>query len=164
MADPITDLVIAESGRIIDWNVATRMFPGNPLLGLMQRDTLPQGMGQDFTVITHERSAPTLANPSWTRVATVDLAEGGSCLPVTYKAKVGATSRQFYLYRTAVEGPDFCAVDLWRVGGLEERLVAISKALAEHLRIMWELHDQDEYMQLCKYKVIVVDDACPAPC
>lgn len=163
MADPITDLVVAESGRILDWSVASRVFPGNPILGLMPRGTLPQGMGQDFTVITHERSAPTTANPSWTRVATVDLAEGGQCLPATNLVKTGKTTRTFYLYQTALEGEAFCAVDLWRAGGLEAQLDAISRALAGYLRIMWELHDQDEYFKLCKYKVICVSDSCPAP-
>lgn len=163
MADPITDLVVAESGRILDWSVATRVFPGNPIIGLMPRGTLEGGMGQDFTVVTHERSMPTEATPTWTKVTTVDLAEGGSCLPVKYVAKVGKTTRTFYNYQVAIEGESFCAVDLWRAGGLEAQLDGFSRALSGYVRAFWETHDQDEYFQMCKYKVICVSDSCPAP-
>lgn len=159
MANAIQDLVQSESGRIIEWGIRRRIFPGNLWLNLIPRATWPQGMGEDLSVITYERTAPTGQENDWTQIATVDGAEGGACLPNVDKIAVGSTKRTFYLYRTAVEGPDFCAVDLHRAGMLGAQLEAIIGSMRDHVRQKWELHDADEYFKLCGTKVVV--DGCP---
>lgn len=159
MADSITDYLVEESGRIIEWGLRRRVFPGNPLLNLIPRETFPQGMGADLSVITYERSTPADANPTWTQLAIVDGQEGGLCLPATLNVPVGSTKRTFYRYGIAVEGPSFCGVDLYQKGMLESQLNAIEGILAQYIRILWELYDQDQYFQMCLYKVIV--NGCP---
>jgi hypothetical protein len=158
-AAAITDYLVEESGRILDWNLRRRVFPGNPLLNLIPRETYPQGMGADLSVVTYERTTPTAANPTWTQMAIVDQQEGGLCLPTTLQVPVGSTKRTFYRYDIAVHGPHFCAVDLYQKGMLGAQLDAIEGILAGYIRILWELHDQDQYFQMCLYKVIV--DGCP---
>lgn len=158
MAEPITDLVTAESGRIIQEVITRDIFPTSPWMTLIRRAEFPQGMGQDLSVLTYERSAP-VTNPTWTQIAVVDGAEGGGCLPATTKIPVGSTKRTFYLYRTAVEGPDFCAVDLHRALMLGQQLNAIADMLGDYVRLMWEMHDRQEYFSSTYTKVLV--DGCP---
>lgn len=159
MADPITDIVTSESGRIIQEVITRDVFPTSPWMTLVRRAEFPQGMGQDLSVLTYERSAPTTAQPTWTQIAVVDGAEGGDCLPATTKIPVGSTKRTFYLYRTAVEGPDFCAVDLHRALMLGQQLNAISDILGDYVRLLWEMQDRQEYFRICTTKVLV--DGCP---
>jgi hypothetical protein len=159
MANAIQDWVQRESGRFIDWGVRERVFPGSPLLNLIPRTTWPEGMGEDLSVIAYEASAPTGQEADWSRVTTIDGQEGGSCLPTVERIGTGSTVRSFYLYRKAVEGPDFCAVDLHSAGHLQAQLDAIVRQMAQNIKIRWELHDKDEYFKLCGTKVIV--DGCP---
>lgn len=154
----ISDLVVRETGRVLPGEIYRRNFGLSPWMQLTPRGVYPMGLSQTISVITYERTAPTVAEPTWSPVLVSDGQEGGACLPPTDKISVGSTVRTFQLYRRAIEGPDFCAEEFRSVVELQQQLDAISGVLAEYTRIEWEIRDRHEYFRSTQYKAVV--NAC----
>lgn len=153
----VIDIVTRETGRFSQM-IYDRVFPTSPWIGLIAKDTFPEGMGETISNLTYERSAPTVAEPTWSDVAVTDGAigvEGGACLPAAEKISIGSTTRTWNLKRRVLEGPDFCAEELrtpFAIGAQLERIVSI---LAEYSRIEWEIRYRHEYLRLAGRKVVV---------
>jgi hypothetical protein len=167
MAGPITDIVVRETGRF-NQDIFTRNFGVSPWVTLVQRGEFPAGMGEQISLLTYERSAPTVAEPTWSTVAVVDGADGGACLPSATRVGIASTTRNFNLQRRALEGPDFCAEELRTPFALRQQLNAIVGILAEYVAIEWEIRDRHEYLRLVKWKVVMsssmdVSEATSAP-
>lgn len=152
MATPITDIVVRETGRF-NQTIYERNFGLSPWQGLIRRGEFPVGMGEQISLLTYERSAPTATEPAWSAVSVVDGAEGGACLPTATKVAIASTTRNFNLSRRALEGPDFCAEELRTPFALRQQLNAIVEILAEYVRIEWDIRDRHEYLRLVKWKV-----------
>lgn len=168
MATAITDIVVRESGRYLADEIYRRNFGTSPWVTLVQRGEFPSGMGEQISLLTYERSAPTAAEPTWSTVAVVDGAEGGACLPTATKVAIASTTRNFNLARRALEGPDFCAEELRTPFALRQQLDAIVNILSEYVAIEWEIRDRHEYLRLVKWKVVAstnmeVSEATSAP-
>lgn len=159
--DSITDYVVRESGRLMEEIVVRDAFMTSPWLRLMPRGVWPSGRGQDLSVISYERNAPSDSSDhlQWNLVSTVDGNEGGSCLNPPEPITIGSTKRTFYLYQRSLQGPDFCAVDLHSAFELAQQLNAVGDILTNRVKIEWEMKDRFEYFKQCNTKVIV--DACP---
>lgn len=153
----VIDIVTRETGRFSQM-IYDRVFPTSPWIGLIAKDTFPEGMGETISNLTYERSAPTTAEPTWSDVAVTEGAigvEGGACLPAATKISIGSTVRTWNLKRRVLEGPDFCAEELrtpFAIGMQLERIVGI---LAEYSRIEWEIRYRHEYLRLAGRKVVV---------
>lgn len=155
----ISDLVVRETGRVLPGEIYRRNFGTSPWMGLTQRGVYPMGLSQTISVVTYERTAPTVAEPTWNPVLTVDGAEGGpACLPPVDTISVASTTRTFQPYQRAIEGPPFCAESFRSVFELQQQLNAISSVLAEYTRIEWEIRDRHEYFRACMHKAVV--NAC----
>jgi hypothetical protein len=168
MPFPITDIVVRESGRYLDSEIYRRNFGRSPWFGLIQRGEFPAGLGEQISLLTYERTVPTVTEPTWSDVTTVDGADGGACLPAVTKVGIGSTTRNFNLKRRALEGPDFCAEDLRSPFALRQQLDAIVAILAEYVFVEWEIRDRHEYLRLVKWKATVsttmqVSEATSAP-
>lgn len=152
----ITDNLTRESGRI-GTDIYGRQFGTEPWTHLIgqNRGTFPEGEGETISVLTYERSAPLVAEPTWSAVTVVDGAEGGACLPSATKVGIASTLRNYNLKRMALEGPDFCAEEARTVFALREQLDKIIGVLTERTQIEWAIHNRHEYMRLCKRKVVV---------
>lgn len=154
--DNITDILVQESGRFGP-DIYNRIFPTSPVIGLTKRGTFPQGMGHTISNLTYERSAPTDVEPTWTNITVEDggVVEGGNCLPTATKIGAASTTRNFTLKRRALEGPDFCAVDLTFKFSLRKQLESILSILAEYSRIEWEIRYRHDYFTLVGHKTVV---------
>lgn len=150
----ITQVLTTETGRFSD-EIRRRSFARSAWLELMRRGSFPKGMGEVISNLTYERSAPTVAEPTWTSMTVVDGAEGGSCLPPVTKVGFGSTTRTYSLKRTALEGPDFCASDQLYPFQLERQLDSLFNALTERTIQEWEIHDRHEYFRMVNRKVVV---------
>jgi hypothetical protein len=115
-------------------------------------------MGYSISRLVYERTAPTVAEPTWQDMAIDDGQEGGLCLPPSAKIGVGSTSYNFNLKRRVIDGPDFCAEDLRYKFSLMQQLNDIAGVLADYVTIEWEIRDRHEYFRMCKHKVVL--DAC----
>lgn len=154
----ISDLVVRETGRVLPGEIYRRNFGLSPWMTLTPRGVYPMGLSQTITVITYERTAPTVAEPTWSPVVVQDGQEGGACLPPVDTISVASTTRTFQLYRRAIEGPPFCAEEFRSVVELQQQLDSISGVLAEYTRIEWEIRDRHEYFRSTQYKAVV--NAC----
>lgn len=161
-ANPIIDYLQRESGRIVGEMIYRDKFPLTPWTRLMPRAEWPKGMGWDLTNVTFERTAPTKAEHGWSQVQQVDGTEGGLCLPAAEQVPIGSTTRTFYLYRNALRGPDFCAVDMLADWQLEQQLNGIANAFGDYVREEWELLDRQVYFENVTHKVVCTN-TCPAP-
>lgn len=150
----ITDILTRESGRFSD-EIRRRSFARSPWIELVRRGAFPKGMGETISNLTYERSAPTVAEPTWTSISIVDGAEGGTCLPPATKIGVGSTTRTYSLKRNVLEGPDICASDLLYPFQLERQLDSLFKVLTDRTIQEWEIHDRHEYFRTVKRKVVV---------
>lgn len=150
----VTDVVVRESGRFSE-EIYTRAFPRSPWIGLIKRDTFPEGIGEIISNLTYERSAPTTAVPAWTDLAVSDGALGGACLPTATKIGIGSTTRTWNLQRRALEGPDFCVEDLRTPFQIRTQLEAIIDILTDYSIIEWEIRYRHEYLRMVKRKVVV---------
>lgn len=158
--DAVTDYVVRESGRYLPNTIRGLTFPHSPIMTLMPRGEFPNGMGQSLNTLIWERSVPiSQFATQWQTVTTIDVAEGGSCLPPTHKLKLGNTTRSVDLEQIAFEGPDFCAVDIASIFEISRQLDQIATQLAEYNKFIWEQKDIYEYFLNCKYKVIA--NGCP---
>lgn len=153
----ITDIVVRETGRFLPQTIYDRTFGRSPWMGLITRGTYPMGLSQTINVLTYERTAPYVAEPTWTDVTTVDGQEGGACLPPVDEIKIGSTTRNFNLKRRAVHGPTFCAEEFRSVFDLEIQLNRIADILAQYTIIEWEIRDRHEYFRGTQTKVSVTD-------
>lgn len=156
----ITDILVRESGRF-SRDIYNRIFPRSPWIRLFSqmRGVFPAAMGENISVLTYERSAPTDAEPTWSAVAVVDGAEGGACLPPATKVGIASTTRSYGLYRRVLEGPDFCADEARTVFELREQLNNIASILADYTMLEWEIRNRHEYFKHAQTKVVV--DGCP---
>ena len=161
-ANPVIDYLQRESGRIVGDMIFRDKFPTSPWTHLMPRGEWPRGMGWDLTNVTWERTAPTKAEHGWRIAQQIDGTEGGLCLPPAEKVPIGNTTRTFYLYQSALEGPDFCAVDMTADWQLEQQLTGIAEAFGDYVREEWELLDRQVYFESVANKCVVTD-TCPAP-
>lgn len=152
---PVSDLVVRETGRFLPGEIYRRNFGISPWMTFTRRGVYPMGLSQIINNLTYERTAPLVAEPTWSPVVVSDGQEGGACLPPADKISVASTTRQFQLFRRAVEGPDFCAEEFRSVFELQQQLNAISGILAEYTRIEWEIRDRHEYLRSTKYKVVL---------
>jgi hypothetical protein len=167
MPGTITDIVVRETGRF-NQDIFGRNFGVSPWVTLVQRGEFPVGMGEQISLLTYERSAPTVTEPTWSTVAVVDGADGGACVPSATRVGIASTTRNFNLQRRALEGPDFCAEELRTPFALRQQLNAIVNILAEYVAIEWEIRDRHEYLRLVKWKVtmgsaMTVSEATSAP-
>lgn len=151
--DSVRDIVVRESGRFSE-EIFTRAFPRSPWIGLIKRDAFPEGMGEIISNLTYERSAPTDANPTWSDVSVVDLAEGGACLPTATTVTIGSTTRTWNLQRRVLHGPDFCVEELRTPFQIRKQLDAIIDILTDYSLLTWEMRYRHEYLRLCKRKVV----------
>lgn len=150
----IAQILATETGRFSD-EIRRRSFARSLWLEIMRRAAFPKGMGEVISNLTYERSAPTVAEPTWTAMTVVDGAEGGSCLPPVTKIGMGSTTRTYSLKREALEGPDFCASDLLYPFQLERQLDSLFKVLTDRTIQEWEIHDRHEYFRQVNRKVVV---------
>ena len=157
----ITDVVVKESGRFLPGEIFRRNFGVAHWMTLMPRGVYPAGLGETINVLTYERTAPVVAEPTWTQSVAVAGMEGGLCLPTPDEISVGSTVRNFSLFTRAIHGPPFCAENLRSVFELQQQLNAISAVLAEYSRIEWEIRDRHEYFRQVQTKVVV--NSCTTP-
>lgn len=167
MGNPITDIVVRETGRF-NQDIYTRNFGKSPWQGLIKRGEFPAGMGEQISLLTYERSVPTVTEPTWSTVAVVDGTDSGQCAPAATKVAIASTTRNFNLQRRALEGPDFCAEELRTPFALRQQLNAIVGILAEYVSVEWDIRDRHEYLRLVKWKVVAsanmeVSEATSAP-
>lgn len=158
--DEIIQNLVTESGRI-GKDIYDRVYATSPWLSLIQRGSFPKEMGQTINVLTYERSAPDVAEPTWLSMVFDETSpvEGGICLPPSTRVGIGTTLRSYNLARRVLEGPDFCAEQLRTPFEVAQQLNQIVKVLADYSVIEWEIRDRFEYFRSCKRKVVV--DACP---
>jgi len=145
--------VVRESGRFSE-EIFTRAFPRSPWIGLIKKDTFPEGIGEVISNLTYERSAPTDANPTWSDVSVSDGALGGACLPTATTIAIGSTTRTWNLQRRALQGPDFCVEELRTPFQIRAQLNAIIDILTDYSILTWEMRYRHEYLRLCKRKVV----------
>ena len=152
--DTVTDIVVRETGRYLPGQIYNRNFATSPWLSFMKRGVYPGGLSQTINVLTYERTAPIGLNSSWAAVTVTDGAEGGACLPAAVRIGIGSTTRNFQIYRVAVERPDFCAEEFRSVFDLRMQLDRIADILSEYTRLAWEDRDRHEYFRLTGNKVV----------
>jgi len=157
--DAVIDILTRETDRFGP-EVYNRVFRRSPWIGLVHKDTFPEGMGEIIQNLTYERSAPLDAVPEWLAIAVNDGQEGGACLPPATKIGIGSTVRNFQLHRRVLEGPDFCVEELRTPFQLRKQLESILDILAEYAMIEWEIRYRQEYFRTVQRKVVV--DGCPA--
>ena len=151
----ITDYLVRETGRYLPDEIFTRTFGVAPWPTIMPRGEFPKGLGETINVLTYERMAPTVADPTWTDVLVADGSEGGACLQPAEKIPVGSTTRSFNLKRLILEGPDFCAEEIRSPFEVMQQLEAITGILVDYSTKHWEIRDRHEYFRMVKYKVVV---------
>lgn len=154
--EAVIDYLQRESGRVGP-DIYSRVFTRSPWVGLIRRGTFPDGMGHTISVLTYERNAPVLAEPTWTTLTVNDgdITESGLCAPVATKIGVGNTLRTYNLARRVLEGPDFCVENIRFSFQLREQLTQVMNILTEYTLIEWEIRDRHEYLRLVKWKVSV---------
>lgn len=152
--DAVSDIVVRESGRFSE-EIYNRAFPRSPWIGLVRKDTFPEGTGEIISNLTYERSAPTDAVPTWSDISVSDGALGGACLPETTKIGIASTTRTWNLQRRALEGPDFCVEELRTPFAIRKQLESIIDILTDYSIIEWEIRYRHEYLRLVKRKVVV---------
>lgn len=135
--------------------ISRRVFGESAWMTMIRRDEFPAGMGYQISRLIYERTAPTVAEPTWTNMQINDGQEGGLCLPQADKIGVGSTSYVFNLKRRVIDGPDFCAEDLRYKFSLQQQLDDISGTLIDYVKIEWEIHDRHEYFRSVKHKVVL---------
>lgn len=160
--ESVTDIVVRETGRFLPQTIYDRTFGRSPWMGLIKRGTYPAGLSETISVLTYERTAPTVAEPEWNDVVTVDGQEGGACLPPVREIGIGSTVRTFGLKRAALHGPRFCAEEFRTVFDLEMQLDRIASILADYTILEWEIRDRHEYFRGTQTKVSVTDCYNPA--
>lgn len=138
--------------------ISRRVFGVSPWLTLIRRAEFPAGMGYSISRLIYERTAPTVAEPTWQDMAIDDGQEGGLCLPPAEKIGVGSTAYAFNLKRRVIDGPDFCAEDLRYKFSLMQQLNDIAGVLSDYVTIEWEIRDRHEYFRMVKHKVVI--DGC----
>lgn len=157
----ITAVTVQESGRYLANEIYTRYFADSPIIRLTQRGVVPEGMGDSWSVLTYERSAPQEVEPTWNNVllSESDGAEGGECLAPATRVGIGSTTRTFNMQRIFLEGPDFCAETMRGPFELMQQLNAITDILGDYSRLVWENRYRHDYFRMVKRKVVV--DGCP---
>lgn len=152
----IIDYIVRETGRFGP-DIYNRVFNRSPWVKLIRRGVFPEGMGHTISVLTYERTAPTVAEPTWTAMTVNDgdISEGGLCLPPAQKVAIAQTIRNYNLSQRLLEGPDFCVENLRFSFQLRDQLEAVIQILSEYAMIEWEIRDRHEYLRLVKWKVTV---------
>lgn len=148
----------SETGRYMTDEVYNRVFPVSPWIGLIKKDSFPEGMGEVISNLTYERAAPVVAQPTWSAMdITEDCVgtEGGICLPAATTISVATTTRTFQLYRRVLHGPDFCAEQLRTPFAVAKQLSNILDILTQYARIEWEIRYRHEFLRLSGLKVVV---------
>lgn len=153
----ITDVVVRETGRFLPQTIYNRVFGRSPWMGLIRRGVHPAGLSQIINVLTYERTAPTVAEPTWVTETVVDGQEGGTCLVPAEEIGVGSTTRNFQLAKRYIHGPKFCAEEFRSVFDMEIQLDRIADILARYVVIEWDIRDRHEYFRLVQTKVSVTD-------
>lgn len=153
MAQPITDILVRESGRF-ETDIRGRVFATDPWIHLMPRGDFPGGIGEIISNLTYGRSAPLTTDDDWTNVAVIDGQEGGACIPSAEEVPVGSLTRNYNLKRKALKGPKFCAEEARTVFALRQQLEEIAKLLANRTRLEWSKRNRMEYFRMVQYKAV----------
>lgn len=153
----VTDILVRETGRFLPGEIFARVYGKSIWMSLIQRGTYPAALSEILSVLTYERNAPAVAEPTWNAIQVVDGQEGGACLPIPDLIDIGSTTRTFQLYRRALHGPQFCAEEFRTVFDLRLQLDRISEIISQRVRIEWEIRDRHEYFRSCQRKVVVND-------
>lgn len=157
----ITSVTTQESGRFIASEIFRRFFARSPIIRLTQRGVVPEGMGDSWSVLTYERSAPTESEPLWHNVLSSESegAEGGMCLAPPERVGIASTTRSFNMVRKFLQGPYFCAESMRGPFELMQQLNAITDILGQYTRLSWEIRYRHNYFRMVQTKVVV--NGCP---
>jgi hypothetical protein len=147
----IDSLLVAESGRIGE-DIYHKSLHTSPWLKLMKKAVFPEGMGQEISVMTYQRSLP--ANSLTWNTVGFNTGSGNNACPSAEVVEFAQTLRSYQLSQTAIESPKLAVTDLRYTMKRKEQLANIFRILTENTAYAWIERHRDEYVRLAEHKVI----------
>lgn len=156
MAFNISQTLAIESGRIGP-KIYRETLGTNPWLTLFKKETWPDQMGYQVSVLLYNRSLIT-SSPNWTTISAPTGMGSGPCAPTPLDLTTGSTLRQYGLQMIDVRSVPFCAEFLRFDFQIEEQLKNVLDTLKDNVAFMWADWYRSNYTTICENKVIADDN------
>lgn len=169
MAYDINSLLVAEAGRIGP-DIHKKVHQTSPWLRLVKQGNWPEGMGNNVSVMTYERTIPN-AQQIWQAINFNANASGSFPSPTTgFQAgantvlnavppettiNLAQTIRQYNLTHSAVRAPNISVNDLRYSWMAEQQLKNLFDCLTDSTKWTWENRRRDEYIRSCGNKTTI---------
>lgn len=147
------DQILQNEANRIGPDIYQKKLNSSPWLKLVEKDSWPDEMGEEISVMVYERSLPTTSQ-SWSTIS-FNTGTGNNCVPTASVVNVAQTLRTYNLQQSALESPPLCVNDLRFSLKRKEQLGNVFDILAQNTAWSWQERHRDEYVRLAEHKVIL---------
>lgn len=150
MADALDQYFISDASRI-QGKIERIMRARGRVSALMQKETLPDGIGFNFSTVVVKRSNG--VGGGWQAVATPD-GTGNNCVPTATVVSPAMTQLSYSAYQTRVDSADICFTDLRAAYDAKDQLAGIHDNFEGNIVDTWENQDKALFFQNAGHKIV----------
>jgi len=150
MADALDQYFISDASRI-QGKIERIMRARGRVSALMQKETLPDGIGFNFSTVVVKRSNG--VGGGWQAVATPD-GSGNNCVPTATVVSPAMTQLSYSAYQTRVDSADICFTDLRAAYDAKDQLAGIHDNFEGNIVDTWENQDKALFFQNAGHKIV----------
>ena len=150
MADALDQYFISDASRI-QGKIERIMRARGRVSALMQKETLPDGIGFNFSTVVVKRSNG--VGGGWQAVATPD-GSGNNCVPTATVVSPAMTQLSYSAYQTRVDSADICFTDLRAAYDAKDQLAGIHDNFEGNIVDTWENQDKALFFYNAGHKIV----------
>jgi hypothetical protein len=150
MADALDHYFISDESRI-QGKIEKIMRARGRVSALMKKETLPDGIGFNFSTVIVKRSNG--VGGGWQAVATPD-GSGNNCVPTATVVSPAMNRLSYAAYQTRLDSADICFQDLRAAYDAKDQLAAIYDNFQGNIVDTWENQDKALFFQNAGHKIV----------
>ena len=150
MADALDHYFISDQPRI-QGKIEKIMRARGRVSALMKKETLPDGIGFNFSTVIVKRSNG--VGGGWQAVATPD-GSGNNCVPTATVVSPAMNRLSYAAYQTRLDSADICFQDLRAAYDAKDQLAAIYDNFQGNIVDTWENQDKALFFQNAGHKIV----------
>lgn len=150
MADALDHYFISDESRI-QGKIEKIMRARGRVSALMKKETLPDGIGFNFSTVIVKRSNG--VGGGWQAVATPD-GSGNNCVPTATVVSPAMNRLSYAAYQTRLDSADICFQDLRAAYDAKDQLAAIYDNFQGNIVDTWENQDKAMFFQNAGHKIV----------
>lgn len=151
-AAPLNTWFEHDAARMIG-DVARYRRSKGKMSALMEKDTLPEGIGYNYSVPIYEVSAPS-GGVVWTEVVAQSDDSGNNCVPPVTDVGWASSLKNFTAFQALLRSYRICFVDAARAYSGEKQIRNIQNNFMDQVFMAWDDRDKDMYFLNAGHKIV----------